>query len=328
MPVFDDGASDSHSNHSQMEGHTDPFSVCTPKEVPKDEEESGFMTAVQLYNIMMDGQGGPFIHDKEYLLLLDTRSEEEYASMHVITAIKSTELENAFMSTPVKNYTYVVLYDGNGKSHSLKDSKLTLLQEKMKSEGVDCEILLDGFDSFKAKFPFLCTDRIIISELQREEAISTYPSIVIDDFLYQGSGCQATNEKITNDLKITHIVNICTEHPNAFPNDIKYLKLEFTDTSETDLTSAYNRVNKFITEAKKEDNARVLIHCNVGISRSSTVTIAYLMQAEHWTLKDAHDFLKTRRPAVRPNRGFLKQLSQYEESLFGKKFTDIDDIWL
>lgn len=53
----------------------------------------------------------------------------------------------------------------------------------------------------------------------------------------------------------------------------------------------------------------VLVHCNAGVSRTSAVAIAYLMQYRHMAFEDAYRLVKEKRPAIQPNDGFKKQLS-------------------
>ncbi len=68
---------------------------------------------------------------------------------------------------------------------------------------------------------------------------------------------------------------------------------------------------KFISKAI-DSGGKVLVHCKMGISRSATVTIAYVMKKYAWSLDKALDVVKTRRTIVKPNKSFLKQLEVYE----------------
>ncbi|KAG7270621.1 hypothetical protein CRUP_010916 [Coryphaenoides rupestris] len=61
---------------------------------------------------------------------------------------------------------------------------------------------------------------------------------------------------------------------------------------------------------------RVLVHCHVGVSRSATLVLAYLMLKQKLTLVDAICAVKDKRGVV-PNRGFLRQLIQLDGQLFG-----------
>uniref|UniRef100_A0AAZ3P0A8 protein-tyrosine-phosphatase n=1 Tax=Oncorhynchus tshawytscha TaxID=74940 RepID=A0AAZ3P0A8_ONCTS len=53
---------------------------------------------------------------------------------------------------------------------------------------------------------------------------------------------------------------------------------------------------------------RVLVHCSMGRSRSSALTLAFLMQHQRWTLLHAIRWLKERRACTAPNVNFLRQL--------------------
>jgi len=50
----------------------------------------------------------------------------------------------------------------------------------------------------------------------------------------------------------------------------------------------------------------VLVHCHMGVSRSATVVIAYLMKYFHMTHREAYNFVKKKRSVINPNEGFRK----------------------
>eukprot|EP00759_Apiculatamorpha_spiralis_P026246 PhF_6_TR29313/c3_g2_i1/m.42998/K14165/K14165; atypical dual specificity phosphatase len=57
---------------------------------------------------------------------------------------------------------------------------------------------------------------------------------------------------------------------------------------------------------------RTLIHCGEGVSRSPTFLMAFLMVDHKMTHTAADDLLKSLKPNVKPNRGFLKFLRKLE----------------
>ena len=59
----------------------------------------------------------------------------------------------------------------------------------------------------------------------------------------------------------------------------------------------------------------VLVNCAVGMSRSPTFIIAYLMRTNKISLKEAYKIVKDARPKINPNPYFMKQLETYESSL-------------
>lgn len=59
----------------------------------------------------------------------------------------------------------------------------------------------------------------------------------------------------------------------------------------------------------------VLVHCNAGVSRAATVVAAYLIRHHAMTTSEALNFIKVKRPFIRPNPGFMEQLKEYEARL-------------
>ena len=50
------------------------------------------------------------------------------------------------------------------------------------------------------------------------------------------------------------------------------------------------------------------------------------MAARGCTLEDAFFYLESVRPASQPAAHFLRQLSNYEAEVFGRKITNLDDL--
>lgn len=68
-------------------------------------------------------------------------------------------------------------------------------------------------------------------------------------------------------------------------------------------------------EEARQANTNVLIHCMAGISRSVTLTIAYLMYHFGLSMHAAYQFVKEKRPAISPNLNFMGQLVEFEKEL-------------
>ena len=56
----------------------------------------------------------------------------------------------------------------------------------------------------------------------------------------------------------------------------------------------------------------VLVHCFAGVSRSATCVVAFLIRERRLSLVDALRLVSSRRHAVQPNAGFLRQLRAFE----------------
>lgn len=82
----------------------------------------------------------------------------------------------------------------------------------------------------------------------------------------------------------------------------------------------------FAEDARRK-KCGVLVHCLAGISRSVTITVAYLMYSLSLSLNDAYDHVKRRKPNISPNFSFMGQLMDFERSLRlerGSAFADPD----
>jgi len=73
-------------------------------------------------------------------------------------------------------------------------------------------------------------------------------------------------------------------------------------------------IDALADEAKSKGGA-VLLHCQSGVSRSATATIAYLMYSRGMGATKAYDFVKLRRSSINPNLSFVRQLQEYDEML-------------
>lgn len=106
-----------------------------------------------------------------------------------------------------------------------------------------------------------------------------------------------------------------------------YLKLRLSDDAQQDLVEALPLASRFInTVLEAEPAGRALVHCGLGRSRSSALTLAFLMEHRHWSLRDALRWMKARRACTAPNIDFLCQLLTYEQQLFGSGLTSLEDI--
>jgi len=207
-------------------------------------------------------------------------------------------------------------------------------------------LLSGGFEQFHSKFPFMCTCMDVRSAVDRHKYLTIYPNCVIENQIYIGSGIQAKNWKIIRDLKITHIINCSIEHECVFKDELKYLHLKIEDSYTENIFKIFKQSIKYVeeayelyydelikyekvsscstvsdaslksssTEQPKPKQPVFLIHCNLGISRSSSVLIAYLIAKYQLCLYAAFKYVKDKRIQIAPNYSFLRQLKQFEET--------------
>ncbi|KAL6054269.1 Protein phosphatase Slingshot 3 [Balamuthia mandrillaris] len=124
-----------------------------------------------------------------------------------------------------------------------------------------------------------------LAEIPREVV-----SEILLDHLYLGNARAASNKALLQKLNIQYITT--SELPNFF---------EKSDASDQ----------------VKEEGRRVLVHCQVGIRRSASIMISYLMQFEGMDLRTAFFQVKQRKPNIGPNKGYMKQLVELDKYIFG-----------
>lgn len=93
--------------------------------------------------------------------------------------------------------------------------------------------------------------------------------------------------------------------------DKHYLCIMASDTPDQNISQYFSVCNDFIHAARLRDG-NVLIHCLAGMSRSVTVTVAYIMSVTNLSWKEALKVVRTGRSVANPNLGFQMQLRDYE----------------
>ena len=132
--------------------------------------------------------------------------------------------------------------------------------------------------------------------------------------LYIGSFACASNLEELESKKITHILCCGLGLKLFFPEKFQYHKIELVDKENENIRKYFDETNMFIHNAII-NKGNVLVHCYAGISRSSSIIIAYLMKHNHMTFNDAFKLIKEKRGNIRPNSGFILQLKAYEKEL-------------
>ncbi|XP_064459869.1 protein phosphatase Slingshot homolog 2-like [Ornithodoros turicata] len=138
------------------------------------------------------------------------------------------------------------------------------------------------------------------------------------EYLYLGSEWNASNLEELKDKGVGHILNVTREIDNFYPGIFNYFNIRVYDDETTEMLKHWDKTYKYIAQAR-EQGSKVLVHCKMGISRSASVVIAYVMKANDWNLDQALEFVRTRRSCIKPNSGFLKQLETYQGILNASK---------
>uniref|UniRef100_A0A3P8P097 Dual specificity protein phosphatase n=1 Tax=Astatotilapia calliptera TaxID=8154 RepID=A0A3P8P097_ASTCA len=118
-------------------------------------------------------------------------------------------------------------------------------------------------------------------------------------------------------LGITHVVNAahgkthCQGSHYFYGSTVDYYGVPADDSPSFDLSRYFFPSAEYIHNAL---DTTILVHCAVGVSRSASIVLAYLMIHHNYTLLDAINKVKERR-WIFPNRGFLKQLRALDMKL-------------
>lgn len=139
------------------------------------------------------------------------------------------------------------------------------------------------------------------------------PACILKKKLYLGSQ-DAVNDRILIENCITHILSVGIETPSFnVPHKIVTKFISCLDLPESNLSDVIAETNDFMTHVLKNDNNTILVHCNAGVSRSSSIVIGYLMMCCGYTFENAFDFVKRKRKCIQPNAGFLMQLKNIQK---------------
>jgi protein tyrosine phosphatase len=118
-------------------------------------------------------------------------------------------------------------------------------------------------------------------KMNNERGSRRQPSIVIDNFLYHGDLGHAIDLDLLLELRIQNIINVCD-----CPLDEDIVKLfkilwinDLEDNVQGNIRKCFEQTNQFLSECK-EKNEKVLVHCQAGISRSSSIVLAYLIKSD------------------------------------------------
>jgi len=169
-------------------------------------------------------------------------------------------------------------------------------------------------------------------------------SEIIPDKLYLGNDKIIENNELVSSKGIRAIVNVTENTSYNYPDSVIIYHCNVNDTLDQGIDwaeSAAQFIDKQLTQGNK-----VYVHCAMGISRSPTLVIYYLMsrplfcrsakgnplsggstEGNPWkrgltfgqsmNLSEAYTHVLSKRSCVCPNIGFMKCLMKYEKKQYG-----------
>jgi len=146
--------------------------------------------------------------------------------------------------------------------------------------------------------------------------------------LYIGDADSARNKQFLKAMGFTHVLNaaegsrlgqVDTGHsyyrdmPSISSSHFRYMGFPMIDVPSTDISRYFYIASKFI-ENGLNGGGKVLVHCMVGMSRSATCVLAYLMIVKKMSAAEAIRTVRMHRD-IRPNDGFIQQLADLDNEL-------------
>ena len=143
-------------------------------------------------------------------------------------------------------------------------------------------------------------------------------------FLWLGSKINAFDKQLLFGMKeipnkVDLVINVSKDINNKFihnkVNSIEHIRIPVNDDTKEEISVYFELVYQYIENARKK-NKIVFIHCHMGISRSPTLVIAYIMKYLRMSFTMAFQYLEKIRPIIEPNIGFIYQLEKYQKNMY------------
>ncbi|XP_029108168.1 dual specificity protein phosphatase 16 isoform X1 [Scleropages formosus] len=273
------------------------------------------------------------------VLLIDSRPFVDYNTWHILEAVnincsklmKRRLQQDKVQITELIQHTAkkkleppggqeVVVYDQSSTDPRALSSEafLAVLLAKLEQSFPSVHLLSGGFAEFSYLFPGLCEGKsAAVPSCISQPCLSVAnvgPTRILPH-LYLGCQRDVLNKELMRQNDIAFVLNASNTCPKPdFIPESHFLRVPVSDSFCEKILPWLDKSVEFIEKAKASD-ARVLVHCLAGISRSATIAIAYIMKRMDMSLDEAYRFVKEKRPTISPNFNFLGQLLDFEKKI-------------
>ncbi|GFN89859.1 dual specificity protein phosphatase 8 [Plakobranchus ocellatus] len=155
--------------------------------------------------------------------------------------------------------------------------------------------------------------------------------IRVTDYLFLGSIEAAYNEPILCKYGISSLIDMTNVNPalvpahkksdcpcacaaNKTPHFRSKLNIGVDDIEWENLEQYFDEINSFINGARRKGR-RVLVFSYMGQSRAAAAVVQHLMTHYKMPYKDAMTVVRSKRPQIKLNSGFVKALRRLEKKL-------------
>ncbi|CAN8000166.1 unnamed protein product, partial [Ixodes hexagonus] len=204
-------------------------------------------------------------------------------------------------------------------------SSLSLVLAVLCQNGAKPAVLKGGFREFQRQYAHECTSSTSPEDSGTSSPseplakdLTVWPVTRVLPFLFLGNERDARDADLLDRLGVGYVLHVTTTPPLGLQTrhgqGLRCKRLPASDSCHQNLKQFFEEAFAFLDEAHAS-GSRVLVHCHAGISRSPTITVAYLMRHLRLPLVDAYRYLKAKRPIISPNLNFMGQLMELEQSL-------------
>ncbi|KAI9205613.1 uncharacterized protein BJ171DRAFT_500945 [Polychytrium aggregatum] len=212
--------------------------------------------------------------------------------------------------------SHVVVYDDTGARYGFAHFVAQAIKDTC-DPGVKLGVLEGGLDHFNACFPMLLTtskrpkainnsfidishpvDKLRLLQAHLVDSVwygktnpGDEPIPILPQVLYLGS-CFTATQPLVSQYNIKQIirlgwgfVNHCVDSDSGSPT-VVYHDFPIDDSPDEPIINLFERTADLIEAARLKGEA-VLVHCHAGVSRSSTIVLAYLIKFCSMSLYDA-----------------------------------------
>lgn len=142
------------------------------------------------------------------------------------------------------------------------------------------------------------------------------------NWIWIGDREDARDLQLLKQKNIKYILN-CTPTrteggvPNYYEKDptMSYCRLAMLDNSTQLLSKHYEAAWEFFEKVRSREDGGVLVHCNMGVSRSTSMVCAYVMKHYQYSFDDILAQCQKVRSCCCPTSAFMEELRQFSEHL-------------
>ncbi|KAK0148760.1 Serine/threonine/tyrosine-interacting-like protein 1 [Merluccius polli] len=280
-----------------------------------------------LYNILNQYTHVSKLAEINYLSLIDSRERWDYNTSHIITAKNAQRDSKGNFVVPdnveVESMRHIVVYDSDTSSLQDLGEAVRCAEVLAKVSLYPVCIVKGGYQKFSALYPFFRSVKVMYTIMELDN-FQPYPVEILVGLLYMADHKQASSHSMCEDLKTSAMVNVSSSAPDFETANHTILNVCIPDSVTADLYSSLERICVFIGSHVNKGSS-VLVFSTHGIGRCSAATIAFLMYHFKYSLEDAWKYVQKCKSNMRPNRGFVQQLSDWELHTTGQRSTDISE---